>query len=131
MKILKNYTLIKNDMFHISERLKRINKNYYILFNQKKLRFEVHSSEQLNNSYCFLVPNNKLDKRVLDYVFYSNINNFDSIISKIDNDNAKIINNNRLDKLDSTSQISKEIFDYESGCTRIYNPNTAYKNKWL
>jgi len=57
--------IIKKDMFNISERIKQIDKNYFIVFNCKTNKWEVHNKMQQGSSYCLTCPYNCLDSRLI------------------------------------------------------------------
>ena len=46
--------IIKNDLFNISNRIKNIDKNYYICFNKSLKQFEVHHKKQPDTTFCFV-----------------------------------------------------------------------------
>ena len=81
--------VIKNDLFGISQRLKKINTNYALFFNDKLKRFEVHTSCTPNSfSLCFIVPN--LDVRAIYHANQTRIENIDKITNEIEINNNKI-----------------------------------------
>lgn len=50
------YELVTNDVHNIAERIRRIDPNYFIVFNRRTHRYEVHNTENIGNTFCFLVP---------------------------------------------------------------------------
>ena len=78
------------DVFNISKRIKDIDKNYYVVYNTSKQKFEIHNSKQYGTSYCLTIPFNKLDERTLKYVRRTQSANIDEILDQIENDNKKI-----------------------------------------
>ena len=85
MKIKLTY-----DVFNISKRIKEIDKDYYIVYNTSKAKFEIHNSSQIGGSYCLTLPYNSLDERTLKYVRKTSVANIDYVLNKIENDNNKI-----------------------------------------
>ena len=59
--------LVKSDAFHISDRIKRIDPDYFIVVNHRTGKYEVHNSSNVGNTYCFSVPYLELDDRTLEY----------------------------------------------------------------
>lgn len=90
---------IKNDVFNIVNRLKKIDKNYFVLFNLDKNTFEIHNKAQLFSTYCLTLPYSTLDKRAIDYVLKTSIKNMEMIASNIDiqNNNLKLNQENELE----------------------------------
>ena len=78
---------IITDVYNISKRIKQIDKNYYIVFNTSKQKFEVHNSNQRGSTYCLTVPYNFLDERTLKLVEATKSENIERILNKIDNEN--------------------------------------------
>ena len=84
---------IESDLYNICTRLKSIDKNYFILYDKTKKKFEIHNSSQPFSSYCLTIPYDKLDKRTIDYVLKTKNENFDKILKEIELSNKKIEEN--------------------------------------
>ena len=82
MKIKLTY-----DVYNISKRIKEIDKDYFIVFNTSKGKFEVHNNSQIGGSYCLTLPYACLDERTLVYVRKTSVANIDYVLNKIENDN--------------------------------------------
>ena len=80
---------ISRDVYNISNRIKNIDRNYFIMFNTSNEKFEVHSSIQQGNTYCLTVPYDFLDERTLQYVRKTQIANLFEILDQIENDNQR------------------------------------------
>ena len=78
---------ITQDVYDISKRIKYIDRNYYIVFNTSKQKFEIHNSNQIGSSYCLTLPFSELDERVLQYVRKTQSVNIDEILQNLENDN--------------------------------------------
>lgn len=91
---MKNYFLINNDVYFISQRIKDIDKNYFIVFNRLKNKYEVHAFAQQGGTYCFTIPFDSLDERVLDYTLKTRSQNITQIIKEIDEANQKLQKDN-------------------------------------
>ena len=101
---------IYNDVYNISKRIKDIDKNYYIVFNTSKHKFEVHNSNQNGSSYCLTIPYDELDERSLNYVLKTQSVNIDEILNEIENDNNL---REGAKKSSAFSQIAELINDVE------------------
>lgn len=86
---------INSDVLNISQRIKNIDKNYYIIFNTEKNVFEMHNSNQFGSTYCLTLPFNYLDERVLKYVRKTQSDNIDDIIEEIETRNNILESANR------------------------------------
>ena len=86
---------IKSDCLDISQRIKSIDDGYFILFDTKRQKFEVHSFNQLFTTYCFTSPFNFLDERLLCYTLKTRKENKDYLIKEMDKENEKFIKNEK------------------------------------
>lgn len=83
-----NYLVkIEGDPYFISERLKEVDVSYVIYYNLISKNYEVHSNEQVKNSYCFRVPFDVLDERTVLHAKRTRSENRDKIIAEIEKDN--------------------------------------------
>ncbi len=78
---------IKNDVYDISNRIKEIERNYYIVFNTSKNNFEIHNSNQKGGTYCLTLPYACLDARALTYVHKTKTKNIDKILNLMETEN--------------------------------------------
>ena len=85
---------LESDVFFITERLKEIDQSYEVYYNLETLSFEVHSSLQPHNSYCFKVPYDCLDERTLFYALKTRSENRDLLIKEIEKNNQYIYEKN-------------------------------------
>ena len=80
---------IFHDVYNISQRIKNLDRYYFILFNTSKGKFEVHNSSQLDSTYCLTLPFNQLDERTLTYVYQTMSTNIEKILENIENENRQ------------------------------------------
>ena len=78
---------IAHDVYNIANRIKDIDRDYYIVYNTDCSRFEVHHSSQIGSTYCCSVPYNALDERTLNYVYMTQSTNIENILEDIDREN--------------------------------------------
>ena len=91
MKIQINF-----DVYNISKRIKDIDRDYYVVYDTSKQKFEVHNSKQIGSTYCLTLPYCELDERSLDYVLKTQSTNVEEILEKIENDNKILESTNKL-----------------------------------
>lgn len=60
--------LVEDSVYEIPQRLKEYDKSFFVIYNTKVNKFEVHSSDNLFSTYCFTVPYPELDQRTIDIV---------------------------------------------------------------
>jgi len=119
---------ITEDVFDISNRLKEIDSNYFVVFNTKKQKFEIHNKSQ-KNTYCLTVLNKSLDSRTITQTLKSRRERFNKILQEIEDNNQKIIDDNNKKIRDMAEWKLKEMFDYSSR-HNIDNFDDAYKTRW-
>ena len=78
-----------DDLFNISSRIKNVDRSYYIVFNTNLCVYEVHSTMQKNNSFCFTVGD-RLDYYAIVRAQKTSIKRLKSIIKNIDKNNIEI-----------------------------------------
>ena len=81
---------INSDTYFISQRVREIDKDYFIKWNGAKNRFEIHHRQSRPDTFCLAVPYDRLDERTLDYIHKTKIQNIDKILQEIDNKNARL-----------------------------------------
>ena len=89
---LKSYCkLITTSVTRIPERLEEIDSNLFVCFNIKTQRYEVHSLANRGSTFCFSVPYDELDNRVIEIFRRSNIRerNVKEIIRELDRENEE------------------------------------------
>lgn len=84
---MKNLIKIVGDPFFIAERLREVDGSYEIYFNLVTKSYEVHSTEQIKNSYCFKVPFDTLDERTIFHAKRTRAENRDKLIAEIEKEN--------------------------------------------
>ena len=91
---MKKLIKIDNDVFFITQRLKEIDDSYEVYYNLQIRCYEVHSSKQSKNSFCFKVPYSSLDERTLQYALKTRSENRDKIIAEIEKYNLSLYEKN-------------------------------------
>lgn len=81
---------ITEDLFDISQRVKEIDEDYFVVYNEKLNRYEIHNRKQYNDTLSIIVPFNRLDKRVLDKLNETKIERKEEIYSMLENSEGEI-----------------------------------------
>jgi len=120
---------IDNDVFDITKRIKEIDDDYYIVFDDKNNKYELHNCKQAN-SYCLTCPYEQLDKRFVDLILYTHINNSDNILMDIDKNNSDLENSATKKRVDQTEYMVREIYEFSNNSSKEYSEN-AFKTRWI
>lgn len=120
--------IIKNNAFNIVNRLKQIDKSFYVVYNTDVNGFEVHSSKQ-KNSFCFNVPFKMLDKRTLNHAKKTSIKNLTAYLQEIENFNSQQELNSIKEKEDYIKQRGYEIMFYLQNSSKQANFSSDFAKK--
>ncbi len=82
---------IENDTFFVSDRIKEIESNYFIVYDTQKQKYEVHYKGQEPDTYCLTLPFDELDSRTVDYVFKTQISKAKELFDEMERENDKLI----------------------------------------
>jgi len=78
---------ISHDVYDIAKRIKNIDRDYYMVYDTIKMKYEIHNSSQIGSSYCLTLPYDMLDDRALNYINMTRVGNIDDILFRLDRDN--------------------------------------------
>jgi hypothetical protein len=100
---------IYHDVFHIAERILKIDPSYEILWNRERERYEVFWHGKL----AFVIPFDALDVRTLTYAQRTRRENADEIEREIDEGNAAIFQEQDK-KIEAMKAQIKDYVKYDS-----------------
>lgn len=106
-----------NDLFDVAKRINRVDKNYFVVFNKDKNRFEVHHKKQRGTSLSFIV-NGKLNASVIKKAIKTSIKFADEILKQVEKENC-LLEKRAIEKLsDENMSKFKSYIDYanEKNC---------------
>ncbi|MDE6583089.1 MAG: hypothetical protein K2K31_00345 [Clostridia bacterium] len=87
---MKKLFKIESDCLDIVSRLKAIDKDYFVVFNEDSCKFEVHNSSQFQNTLCLILPFDVLDERTIDMVLKTRVQNADKLFQEMEEENKKL-----------------------------------------
>jgi len=88
--MIGTHHLIQSDTFNIVSRLKQIDSSYFIVFNYRARKFEVHSKEQKGSTLCLVLPYSLLDERTLLHVKKTRSENRKQFLIEMEKENEKL-----------------------------------------
>ena len=83
------YQVIKSDLFDIAKRIRRINSKYFVVYNLRRKKFEVHYKRS-KNTYELTIPFDTLDARAVEFVQKTRMENQKKLIDEIEKNNQKL-----------------------------------------
>ena len=106
--------VIRTSTHRIPERLREIDKGYFIVFNHKNNSFEIHHEDGLprNDSMQLWIPFKELDQRTIDRVLETRVENAKALYAAMERQNAKIEADKEKESEEVTREICKDIFQY-------------------
>jgi len=105
--------VIKTSTHRIPERLREIDRGYFVVFNHKKSSFEIHHEDCLpNDSFQLWIPFEELDQRTIDRVLETRVENAKALYAAMERQNAKIEADKEKESEEVTREICKDIFQY-------------------
>lgn len=112
MYIDKYREVITSSTCNIPQRLRQIDKGYFLVRNHSTKQFEVHHREQIGNTFCLSIPFNELDERTLQRVRETRTEYIRNIIAEMDRKNEKIGIDGDGELKDVTKAVAKDIYSY-------------------
>lgn len=127
--ILPGKVLVESNVFNIPERLREIDKGYFVLFNPENQRYELHHEEQ-DFTYCFTFPFEELDGRAIDYVRETRIERIDIIKRQMKERNRKLQEDMEKEFQDKIECIAKDVHKYALRHTDDNDHEKAFRNAY-
>lgn len=78
--------VIESNVFHIPERLREIDPEYFVVYNHSSKQFEVHHKGQIGDTFCLDIPYPELDARTIERVKQTRVERSKSIWEQIKKD---------------------------------------------
>lgn len=125
--------LMKSNVFKIPERLKEIDKSYFVIYNTMIDKYEVHSTENKDgDTYCLTLPYDELDSRSIDYVRKTRVENARIIWEEMKRNNEKLEIEKAKQFKDYIDVTAREIHKYVAPKGDIDTiPDDAYTTRFI
>jgi len=119
---------LNDNVFNIINRLKKLNPNFFVLYNLENKKFELHSREYGRLSYVLTFPYDVLDGRAINFVqkCYSSPR---LSVDEIDKYNQKL-KQREVEKAKSENEYkTTKVYDYANKKSNRITEN--FKNIWI
>ena len=127
--ILPGLLSVNDNVFDIPKRLREIDPGYFVMFNPKNQKYELHHEGQ-DITYCLTFPFDELDGRALVYARETRIERINTIRRQMKEHNEKLEADSREEFDDKIGYISREI--HRSALRRNEVPDAgAFKTRWI
>ena len=99
---------IETDVYFIAQRLRGIDNNYFVVYNTKTKKYEIHYSGQIGGSFCLSLPYDVLDERAIEMVYKTKIENAKKLFNEIEKDNQLKIKKQQNQTVENFKTLLKE-----------------------
>ena len=82
--------MITNDVFDIAKRIKEIDDDYFVVYDKKLCRFEVHNKRQKPDTLSLVLPYDRLDCRAIDKVLSTRTQHIVKLLDELDKQNEQL-----------------------------------------
>lgn len=128
MFIDKYRETVHTSTLRIPERLKAIDKGYFVVRNHKTCQWEVHHSGQLDNTLALNIPYEELDERTIKLVKSTRIEYAQNVFNEMERNNKKIEEDAKKQFDDGCEVIAKDIHKY---CTAHESKETIDSDYYM
>ena len=83
-------TIVTGDLYNIVGRLQEVDPGYYVKYDYRLRRYEVHHNGQKGNTLCVVLPYDKLDARTVVHIQRTRAERRDQLIREMDKRNREL-----------------------------------------
>ena len=124
-------TIVKKDLFNVSRRLKKIDSNYFLVYDKDKNRYEVHYKGQRDSTFCFCVNTPLPDATTLKKVYLTMVKNAKKIVLDMVQSNQKLEENRKRAFFDREKDDLKSYLTYADAKSRDVDFSKVDKTRWI
>lgn len=132
MFIDKHREVVFSSPMNIPQRIKAIDKDYFVVRNHSIGKFEVHHKGQIDGTLALTIPYDELDFRTIQMVKETRIEYIDKIIKEMDENNRKLEEKSKKKVSEYTDMVCRDIHSYvnkhESKTTADLSDSRLYKD---
>lgn len=120
----EHFSLIEHDTLGIVKRLQEFDPSYFVVRNHLENRFEVHSTDNIGLTFCFIPPDNVLDYRTIEYAKMTYVpHKGDKLIKQMELYNEKQEENRRINlrkRIEEGAHHAREYFERDLNNLELY-----------
>lgn len=103
---------VLNNVYDIPVRLKEVNRDFFVMFNTRNQKFEIHCASQPYDTCACTLPFNELDARAIDYVREFSRERTQNLAAEIERYNDELDRKEKAALLDKAAYKTREAFNY-------------------
>ena len=108
-----NLIPVYSNVYNIPERLNRMDKSIFVVFNTYEQRYEIHCLNNIGDTFAFITPFGDLDSRTEEYYHRTNLRTRGmAIIREMDEKNEAHRRRKKKKSYDRTTDLGKELYPH-------------------
>lgn len=108
----RDHVPVVSHTMDIPVRLKELNGAFFVMFNVRTQKYEVHCADQPFDTLACVLPFGQLDARTIQYVREHSSKRLETIAREIEEHNEKLVRRAEAEMLDKANYKMKETFNY-------------------
>ncbi len=101
--------IISEDTYGVAQRIREIDDGYFLVFNVRTKKYEVHNSKNVGNTLSLVCPFEALDVRLVNLVRRTRRERATELVKEVEQNNTKIEKHESEIVLDNAKERAKEI----------------------
>lgn len=103
---------VLSNVYDIPVRLKEVNRDFFVMFNTRQQKFEIHCASQPFDTYACTLPYDELDARALQYVREFSRERTEHLAEEIDLYNEELDRKEKAALIDKANYKCREALNY-------------------
>ena len=103
---------VLNNVYDIPVRLKEVNRDFFVMFNTRNQRYEVHCASQPFDTLACVLPFDELDARTIQYVREFSRERTEHLAEEIERYNDELDRKEQAAVIDKANYKCREAFEY-------------------
>jgi len=108
----RNLIPIVSHVTDIPVRLKELNRAFFVMFNTKSQKYEIHCSDQPFSTLACVLPYDELDARAITYAREHSSERLEQIAREIEEHNERLVAKAEAEMIDKANYKMREAFNY-------------------
>jgi len=108
----RNHIPVTSHVMDIPVRLKELNRAFFVMFNTRTQKYEIHCADQPFETLACSLPFEELDARAITYAREYSVERLEKIAREIEEYNERLVAKAEADMMDKANYKMKEAFNY-------------------
>lgn len=103
---------VTDNVYDIPVRLKALNRDFFVMFNTLRQKYEIHCASQIGDTLACTLPYDELDARAITHARKYAAARLEEIAREVDAYNEKLLADAERNMLDKANYKMRETFNY-------------------